>query len=237
MSYVQGFVAAVPTKNKEVYRKHAQGAWPLFKEFGATRMVEAWGEDVPEGKVTDFKRAVQAQPDETIVFSWLEYPDRATRDAATKKMMDDERMKTMGAAMPFDGHRMLTGGFAPLVSDGAGKGGYVDGFIVPVPEGKKEAYRALAAKTSALFKEYGAVSVVEAWGDDVQQGETTDFYRATQAIAGEKVVFSWVVWPDKATRDKAWEACMKDPRMKPEGETPFDEHRMFWGGFQPIVDA
>lgn len=237
MSYIEGFVVAVPTKNKDAYKKQAEESLPLFKEFGATRMVETWGDDVPDGKVTDFKRAVQAKPDETVVFSWIEYPDRATRDAAQKKMMADARMEKIGASMPFDGHRMIYGGFAPLVSDGTGKGGYVDGFVVPVPEGKREAYRALAARTAPLFKEYGALHVVEAWGDDVPQGKTTDFYRAVQAAEGEKVVFSWIVWPDKAARDKAWEAVMKDPRMMPEGEPPFDAKRMFWGGFLPIVDA
>lgn len=237
MPYIEGFVAAVPTKNKDAYRKHAQESLPLFKEHGATRMVETWGDDVPDGKVTDFKRAVQAKQDETVVFSWVEYPDRATRDAAQKKMMSDARMKEMGAKMPFDGHRMIYGGFSPIVFEGTGKGRYVDGIVVPVPEGKREAYRAMAAKTSALFKEHGALSVVETWGDDVPRGKTTDFYRALQADEGEKVVFSWIVWPDKATRDKAWEACMKDPRMQPEGEAPFDEKRMFWGGFEPIVDA
>jgi uncharacterized protein YbaA (DUF1428 family) len=237
MSYIEGFVAAVPTKNKEAYRKHAQDSLPFFKELGATRMVEAWGDDVPDGKVTDFKRAVQAKQDENVVFSWIEYPDRATRDAAQKKMMSDERMKQMEASMPFDGQRMIYGGFAPMIEEGKGKGGYVDGIIVPVPSGKKDAYRTLAAKTATLFKEHGALSVVEAWGDDVPPGKTTDFYRAIQAADEEKVVFSWIVWPDKATRDKAWQACMNDPRMRPEGEAPFNEQRMFWGGFQPIVDG
>jgi uncharacterized protein YbaA (DUF1428 family) len=237
MPYIDGFVAAVPTKNKDAYRKHAAGSVHLFKELGATRMVETWADDVPDGKVTDFKRAVQAKQDEAVVFSWVEYPDKATRDAASQKMMTDERMKEMGRSMPFDGQRMIYGGFQPLVTEGTGTGGYVDGFVVPVPDDKKEAYRALAAKTSALFKENGAISVVEAWGDDVPHGKTTDFYRATQAIDGEKVVFSWIVWPDKATRDKAWQACMEDPRMKPEGESPFDERRMFWGGFEPIFEG
>lgn len=87
MTYVEGFVVAVPTANKEAYRKHAAEAAPLFKEFGVARMVECWGDDVPDGKVNDFKGAVQAKPDETVVFSWFEYPDKATRDAANEKMM------------------------------------------------------------------------------------------------------------------------------------------------------
>lgn len=237
MPYIDGFVAAVPTKNKDAYRKHVQQWAPLFKELGATRMVETWGDDIPEGKVTDFKRAVQAKPDEAVVFSWIEYPDRATRDDAAKRMTNDDRMKDMGRSMPFDGHRMIYGGFAPIVEQGTGKGGYIDGFIVPVPKSKKDAYRALAAKASAVFKEYGAVSVVEAWGDDVPPGKDTDFYRATNATEDESIVFSWISWPDKATRDKAWKECMEDPRMKPDGASPMDEKRMFWGGFEPIFDA
>ncbi|HYD04072.1 MAG TPA: DUF1428 family protein, partial [Reyranella sp.] len=126
MSYVEGFVLAVPVANKEVYRKHAAEAAPLFKEFGASRMVETWGDDVPDGTVTDFKGAVKAKPDEAIVFSWFEYPDKATRDAANQKMMSDPRMKEMGAQMPFDGQRMIIGGFAPIVDErGNGKTGYV----------------------------------------------------------------------------------------------------------------
>jgi uncharacterized protein YbaA (DUF1428 family) len=93
-------------------------------------------------------------------------------------MMGDERMKQLGSSMPFDGQRMIYGGFAPLIDEGSGRGSYVDGFIVPVPDGKKDAYRALARKAAAVFKEYGALRVVEAWGNDVPHGKTTDSYRA-----------------------------------------------------------
>src|SRR3546814_148981 len=110
MAYVEGFVCAVPAQNKEAYRKHAADAAPLFKEFGATRMVETWGDDVPDGKVTDFKGAVKAEQNEVVVFSWIEYPDKAARDAANAKIMSDPRMKDMGASMPFDGRRMIYGG-------------------------------------------------------------------------------------------------------------------------------
>src|SRR3546814_12608895 len=82
-------------------------------------MVEAWGDDVPEGKVTDFQRAVQAKPDEVVVFSWIEYPTKAVRDAANQKIMSDPRMKEMGTTMPFDGRRMIYGGFACIVDEGA----------------------------------------------------------------------------------------------------------------------
>ena len=238
MTYVEGFVAAVPTANKEAYRKHATDAVPLFKEFGATRMVEAWADDVPDGKVTDFKGSVQAKDDETVVFSWLEYPDKATRDAANEKIRNDPRMKDMGASMPFDGQRMIFGGFDSFVDESAGqRGGYVDGFVLPVPDGKKAAYNDMASKAAANFKKYGAVRVVEAWGDDVPDGKVTDFKRSVKAEPGENVVYSWIEWPDKETRDAGWKQMMEDPDMKPPEDMPFDGMRMFWGGFRPLLDT
>ena len=114
MSYVDGFVLAVPAANKEAYRKMAAAAAPLFREFGATRIVECWGDDVPEGKVTDFRGAVKATADEVVVFSWIEYPSKEVRDAAVARMMSDPRMKALGD-MPFDGQRMIFGGFRPIL--------------------------------------------------------------------------------------------------------------------------
>lgn len=113
MAYVEGFVAAVPAANKDVYRRHAVEAAKIFKELGATRIVECWGDDVPSGKLTDFRGAVKAKDDEVVVFSWVEYPSKEVRDAANKKMMSDDRMK--GMEMPFDGKRMIFGGFAPIL--------------------------------------------------------------------------------------------------------------------------
>jgi uncharacterized protein YbaA (DUF1428 family) len=238
MSYVEGFVVAVPTARKEEYRRHAAAAVAVFKEFGVTRHVEAWGDDVPEGKVTDFRRAVQAKEDESIVFSWFEYPSKETRDAANERMMSDPRMKEMGQSMPFDGQRMIFSGFSPIVEEGAGGSmGYTDGFIAPVQHGNKEAYRAMAAKAAPIFQEYGATRVVESWGDDVREGKLTDFRRAVKAEEGENVVFSWIEWPSKEARIEGWGKVMADPRMKPPEQMPFDGRRMFWGGFAPILDA
>ena len=238
MTYIEGFVCAVPASNKEAYRKHAADAAPLFKEFGVRRMVENWGDDVPRGKVTDFYGAVQAREDETVVFSWFEYPDRAARDAANEKIMADPRMEKMGETMPFDGKRMIFGGFESLIDETAGgAAGYVDGYLVPVAEDKKEAYLAMARKAAGKFREYGAVRVLEAWGDDVPKGKVTDFHRAVKAEEGENIIYSFVEWPDKETRDRGWEKMMADPDMQPDGEMPFDGKRMFWGGFRPIVDA
>ena len=238
MTYVEGFVAAVPTANKEAYRKHAAEAAPLFREFGASRMVENWGDDVPMGKVTDFQGAVQAKDDETVVFSWFEYPDKATRDAANEKMMSDPRMKGMGENMPFDGKRMIMGGFDSIIDEKAeGTTGYTDGYVLPVPNDKKDAYREMAKKAAAKFKDYGALRVVEAWGDDVPEGKVTDYKRAVKAEENENIVYSYVEWPDKATRDAGWAKMMDDPDMQPSGDMPFDGKRMFYGGFQPIVDT
>jgi uncharacterized protein YbaA (DUF1428 family) len=115
---------------------------------------------------------------------------------------------------------------------------YVDGFIVHVPEQSKEAYRSLAQKMSGKFTEAGALQVIEAWGDDVQRGKVTDFFMAVKAEEGENVVFSYILWPSKEVRDKAWEKIMADPEMQPgQQPMPFDGKRMFWGGFEPIVEV
>lgn len=237
MSYIEGFIVPVPEANKDAYRKSAADAAPIFKEFGVERHIEAWDSDVPEGKVTDFRKAVDAKPDEKVVFSWFEYPDKATRDAANEKMRSDERMKEFGANMPFDGKRMIFGGFEPIVEEGSERGDYTDGFVVPVPEAKTEAYRELASKMAKVFRQHGATRVVEALSDDVPKGEVTDFYRAAKAEDGEKVVFSFIEWPDKATRDEGWKKIMEDESLKPEGDMPFSGQRMFWGGFEPIFDT
>jgi uncharacterized protein YbaA (DUF1428 family) len=236
MSYIEGFVAAVPRNNKEAYRQHAAGSVSYFKEFGATRQVETWGDDVPDGKVTDFKGAVKAQPDEVVVFSWLEYPDKATRDAANKKIMSDPNMKEMGEHMPFDGQRMIFGGFQPLSDSGKGaRPAYVDACLIPVPSGSQDAYREWADKFAAILEEYGATRNVDAWGDDVPTGKVTDYQGAVKAKPDETIVFSWVEWPSKEARDKGWEKARNDPRMKAL-KMPFDGQRMIYGGFAPILD-
>ena len=236
MTFIQGFVAAVPTANRDAYRDHAAQALPLFKEFGARRMVEAWGDDVPDGTVTDFRGAVQAKDGETVVFSWIEYADQAAYDAALQAMMDDPRMEDM-AEMPFDGSRMIFAGFDPLVDEGSGgTTGYVDGFLIPVAPDQKDAFFDLARRAAPVFLEHGATRVVEAWGDDLPDGKLTDFNRATKVTDGEKVVFSWIEWPSREVRDAGQAKVMADPRMQDPGTVPFDGKRMIFGGFIPILD-
>ena len=115
MSYVDGFVAAVPTANREAYLKHCQRFGPIFKEFGATRIVECWGDDVPDGKLTSFPMAVKKKDDETVVFSWVIWPSKAVRDAGWEKMMKDPSMQPGATPMPFDGKRLIYGGFQVLL--------------------------------------------------------------------------------------------------------------------------
>ncbi|MEG2941770.1 MAG: DUF1428 domain-containing protein [Thermomonas sp.] len=114
MSYIDGFVIAAPTAKRQEVIDYAARFDPMFIEFGALRVVEAWGDDVPAGKVTDFQRAVLATEDESVMFSWIEWPDKATRDAGMKKMMDDPRMEAANP-LPFDGKRMIFGGFESVV--------------------------------------------------------------------------------------------------------------------------
>lgn len=115
MSYIDGFVVAVPTAAREAYREYAEAALAIFRDHGASRCVECWGDDVPEGKLTSFPMAVKLEAGETVVFSWVEWPSKEVRDAGMKKVMEDPRMPSDMSGMPFDGKRMIYGGFRPIV--------------------------------------------------------------------------------------------------------------------------
>jgi uncharacterized protein YbaA (DUF1428 family) len=115
MSYIDGLVTAVPTKNKKIYMKHAKKVAKIFKDYGALKVVECWGDDVPAGKLTSFPLAVKCKKDETVVFSWIEWPSKAARNKGMKKFMSDPLMMDMD--MPFDGSRMIFGGFTMVLSE------------------------------------------------------------------------------------------------------------------------
>ena len=115
---------------------------------------------------------------------------------------------------------------------------YIDGFILPIREENLDGYTPMAEQFAAKAKALGALGSLEAIGDGLEHGHTTDFFRAVQAEEDENVIFSIVIWPDKATRDSGWEAIMADPEMQPDAmPMPFDGKRMFWGGFKPFVNS
>lgn len=116
MTYVDGFVAAVPTANREAYRLHAEAGVAVFKDHGALSVVECWGDDVPQGKLTSFPMAVKCQEDETVIFSWITWPSRQARDEGMKKVMVDPRLQPDVNPMPFDGKRLIYGGFEMIVN-------------------------------------------------------------------------------------------------------------------------
>ena len=115
MDYVDGFVAAVPNANKEAYIKHAKEAAVIFKEHGALRLVECWGDDVPSGEITSFPMAVKCKDDETVIFSWIVWPSKEARNSGMEKAMKDPRMDMEANPMPFDGSRVIFGGFQVIV--------------------------------------------------------------------------------------------------------------------------
>ena len=115
---------------------------------------------------------------------------------------------------------------------------YVDGFILPLPKGKEDEYRTQAEKFARKATAQGAIGTVEALGDNLEHGHTTDFFRAVRATDDENVVFSFILWPSKEVRDAAWEKLMADPEMQPGAQPmPFDGKRMFWGGFNPLLNT
>ena len=237
MTYYTGSIGAVPTANKQKYIAHLHEAWPMLQGYGAARMVETWGVDVPRGKVNDLYGAVQAKAEETVIFAWVEWPDKTTADTAWQQMQSDPAMKAM--EMPFDGSRMIFGGFAPVLEVGTDRGaGYFQGFALAVPEKNKAAYIKMANEAwEGAFQPNGCLGTVEAWGVDVPRGKQTDFYRASKAEEGEVPLFSWTSWPDKATCDAAAKAMEASMEGQDFPEMPFDGMRMMWGGFEPIFDS
>lgn len=180
---------------------------------------------------------MNAREDEVVVFAWLEWSDKAAADAAWQKMQGDPAMA--GMDMPFDGSRMIFGGFEPVFEGGTDRGaGYFQGFALAVPEKNKAAYAKMAREAwEDAFQPNGCLGIVEAWGVDVPHGKQTDFYRASKAEHGEVPLFSWTAWPDRATCDAAGKAMEAGMEGQEFPEMPFDGKRMMWGGFEPIFDS
>lgn len=161
--YFQSVVIPVKTGNKQAFLDMAKKMSSFFAEYGATRSVECWGDDLMEGKITDFKKAVQAIDDETVVLSWDWWPDKATYAEAMKKIMADDRMKPDGS-MPFDGRRLIYGAFEACFDTGGGdRFGYLDGMVASVADGNRQKFINQSAKIAKLFQEKGARRVVDGW--------------------------------------------------------------------------
>lgn len=233
MAYLDGTVIPVPKSKRAEFIKHAEQMDHFFLEHGANRVVESWGANIAKGKTTDFRQAVDAKDDEDVVFSWISWPDKNTRDAAMKAMMEDQKM--MDAPMPFDGKRMIYGGFLPIVEHGE-DGRYVQGFVLPVKSDRKDDYRKMAEEAWTMFKDMGALSVVEAWQDDVPAGKQTDFFRSVKAEPGESIVFSYMTWPSEQVAMDAQKKMENNGGMKMSDNMPFDSKRMIWAGFEPVIE-
>ena len=234
--YFQTVIVPVPTANKQPFLDAAEKMSDLFAEHGATRSVECWSDDLMDGKITDFKKAVQAKDDEAVVFSWDWWPDKPTYEAAMKKLTNSEQ-KPQETPMPFDRQRLIYGVFETCFDTGGGAMfGYLDGMVASVPSDRREAFIDHAAKIAALFQEKGATRVVDAWGVDVPMGKLTDFHRAVQAQDGETIVVGWIEWPDKPTRDRGMAAMMQEPRMR-EMPVVWDGKLAIFGGFTPVHDS
>ncbi|MCC5993573.1 MAG: DUF1428 domain-containing protein [Rhodobacteraceae bacterium] len=236
MTCVQGFICAVPTAHRDMFIEHAKAASEAFRDHGCLAAVECWGDDVPIGEVTSFPRAVLAGRDETVVFSWYVWPSKVAHDMIMNAPPDDPRLNPKTNPMPFDGKRVIFGAFEPVLELGTYRpGGYVDGFVLAIPKARRAAFIAFAKTCDPVFMEYGASWIMENWSIDLPDGKLTDFRRAVQAQPDEDIVFSWVQWPDKASRDAGNQKIMADPRLAGL-DMPFDGKRIIFGGFLPVVE-
>ncbi|MEH6755956.1 MAG: DUF1428 domain-containing protein [Parasphingorhabdus sp.] len=239
MTYLQGFLIPVPEDKKEAYEKMAHDAVPLFTGYGAQRIVECWDDDVPRGEVTDMYRAVKAEKNEKIVFSWIEWDSKETCEAAHEKMMDDEAMQTPPGDMPFDGMRMMFSGFEPLAeNESSGSSTYVQGYVAPVPKGNRSAFSELCRTMQSVAIDCGALYTMDGWADNITDGKVTDFKQAVKAENDETVAFGFVEWPSKEAYEKGSARMREDDRMPQLGaDMPLDGRRLIYGGFEVLLDA
>ena len=238
MTYIDGFVIAVPTANREKFTDHAHIGDAVFMDHGARRIVECWQDNVPHGKVTDFFRAVAANEDESIVFSWIEWPDKAARTAGMAVldavMKADPHFDQGLNPLPFDDRRMLWGCFETLVECGEpSRYGYMQGFVFPAAQSGQDDLRRASELAWAPLRQEGALRLVVAWEDDVPAGGQTDFLRMVNIAPDEKVVFGFVEWSSR----EACDAAARDGQGIQFGDFPLDRTRLISGGFVPVVEA
>lgn len=237
MTFFQGFVVPVPSDKKEAYRQMAAEAAPLFEEFGARRIVECWGDDVPRGEITDMYGAVEAVEGENLVFAWIDWDSEEACAQAHDEMMKDERMQEPPSGMPFDGKRMIFAGFEQIgVKGDGGETGYLQAYVAPAAIGEREAYSEMMATIRDIAVDAGALRAVDGWSDRIEDGKLTDFKRAVKAEEGEAVAVGFTEWSSKAAAQRGLAKMRDDSRMPPPGsDMPFDGQRMIFGGFVPIV--
>lgn len=240
MSYVDGFLIAVPNNRLDEYKTMAELGRTVWMDHGATAYLEAVADDVPYGEVTSFPRAVMAKEDETVIFSFIVYPSKEVRDACMKKVFEDDRMKGSMDNAPFDGKRMIFGGFDAILTPEKldGNAGYVDGFVMPVEANRLDEYRRIAKESAPMWKDFGAVAIGETLADDAPVGELTSFPRSVQAKDGETVGFGYVIYESREHRDAVNAKMMADKRFEELMRSiPVDGKRMIFGGFRTIVHA
>ncbi len=239
MTYFQGFLIPVPSDKKAAYEKMAREAVPLFTDYGARRIVECWEKDVPHGETTDMFRAVKAENDEKLVFSWIDWESKAACDRAHKKMMTDERMQNPPEDMPFDGMRMTFAGFDLLGETGDGSStGYVQGYVAPVPEDHRGAFADMCETMRTVAIDCGALHAADGWADNIEDGKVTDFKRAVKAETGEAIAFGYAEWASKAAFETGSARMQEDKRMpSPGSDMPLDGKRLVYGGFEVILDT
>lgn len=236
MAYISAAVIAAPTEGRDPYVAFAREMAPMIRGLGALRVVDAWGDDVPKGKRTDMHRAVEATPQETPVFSWIEFTDAEAARSCMEAMSAPPAEDAPPMEMPFDGARMIYGEFEALSDHGAPTpGSYVDAALIPVATAAREAYAARASELGGLFLAAGALRVFDGWGAYVPEGKRTDMRRAVALEAEETVALGFIEWPSKEARDAAWGKLMSDPMLaaSPVG----DMGRAIFGAFAPLVDA
>lgn len=238
MTYIQGFILAVPEDKKDTYLKMAIDAAPYFEKHGARRTVECWGDNVPHGKTTDMYGAVNAEDGEIIVFSWVDWPSQAVCDKAHEAIGKDESMQPP-EDMPFDGMRLIYAGFEMLGESGdGGASGYVQGYVAPVPKGNRDAFANLCATMREVAIDSGALRAADGWGENIGDGKVTDFKRAVKAEEGEAVAFGYVEWPSKEAFEEGSAKMREDSRMPAPGSAmPLDGKRIIFGGFKVLLDT
>lgn len=237
MTYFQGFLIAVPEANKQAYQKLAEDVAPMFADYGAQRIAENWGDEVPRGETTDMYRAVRAEDGENLVFSWIDWESKAACDKAHDLMVEDERMQqSENMEMPFDGMRMIYAGFELLGENGsAADVGYVQGYVAPVPKENRDRFAAMCATMREIAIDAGAAHAADGWAEEIADGEITDFNRAVQASNGEAVAFGYVEWPSREAFEAGSAKMREDERMPaPGSDMPLDGSRMIFGGFETI---